>query len=68
MTRKEIERQITVQLADGKWRTAENLRKQFHRDHADTFWGAMSNLYKTKVIERAFDVYGVTIYRLAQGE
>lgn len=68
MTREEIERQITVQLADGKWRTAENLRKQFYRDQADTFWGAMSNLYKTKVIERAFDVYGVTIYRLAQSE
>jgi hypothetical protein len=65
MTREKVERQITMQLADGKWRTAENLRKEFHRDQADTFWAAMSHLYKTQRIQRAFDVHGVTIYRLA---
>jgi hypothetical protein len=63
MTREKVEQLIVDTMQGGKWFTASNLRQLFN-DNPDTFWAAMSALYKAKVIERAFDMYGVTIYRL----
>ena len=66
VTREQIEAEVLMKLAPGGWWTANQLRKQYASDQADTFWGAMNHLYKSKRIERGFDMYGVTIYRKAQ--
>jgi hypothetical protein len=62
-TRDDITAHLAAYMADGRWHTANNLRRQFPVAAGDTFWGAITNLYKAKTIERSFDAHGVTLYR-----
>lgn len=66
-TREDVEDEIMLAMQHGVWVTAKHLRKRFPADCADMFWGALSNLYKTKIIERKFDYDGEAIYRLVYG-
>jgi hypothetical protein len=65
LTGDDIEDMIQLHLQYGDWFSAQQLRRLFPANAADKFWGAISTLYKNKVIERTYDMHGVTIYRLA---
>lgn len=63
MTAETVETLILMQLENGVWANAKQLRKACLNVDADLFWGRLSFLYKSKQIERAFDLHGEAVYR-----
>ena len=62
-TAEDVEGMILLRLDNGVWANAKQLRKACPDVEADLFWGRLSFLYKSKQIERAFDLHGEAVYR-----
>lgn len=60
----DVEQMILIRLADGQWRNRRQIKVAVPDCDPDMFWGRMSHLYKSKQIERDFDVHGEAIYRI----
>lgn len=63
LTAEDVEDMILLRLEHNVWANAKQLRKACLDVDADLFWGRLSFLYKSKQIERAFDLHGEAVYR-----